>query len=77
MIPVLYAGDENGLLEPGLLFWKNPVSAVLTSWHWYQKQETFPQSVSRFSDSINYLTDATRVINPKCKVIASNMANEE
>ena len=67
MISGLYADDENGLLEPGLLFWKNPVSAVLTSWRWHRNQETFPQSVLQFSDSINYLTNATRVINPKCK----------
>jgi hypothetical protein len=77
MISVPYADDENGLLEPGLFYWKNPVSAVLTSWHWYQMQETFPQSVLQFYDSISYLTDATRVINPKCKGIASTMAHEE
>jgi hypothetical protein len=76
MISVRYADGENGLLESGFLFWKNPVSAVLTSWHWYQLQESFTQSIFQFYDSIN-LTDATRVINPKCKVIASTMVIEE
>jgi len=42
-----------------------------------EKGESLKQSEHRFSDIISCLPDATRVINPNCKVIAGNKAIDE
>ncbi len=42
-----------------------------------EMEESIKQSEYRFSDIISYPPDATRVINPNCKVIASKKAIDE
>lgn len=66
---VIIEGSDNG----ADLF----VVQVYDSTDLREKTETGKQLVYRFSDIINYLMDATRVINPNGKVIDSNNAIEE
>ena len=101
MISVMYADDEEGLLEPGKLFLEKSgqcsADSVASATKALQKTESTSYDAivsdyeilgiegiaflkiirAEFPDIIIYLPDATRVINPSCRVIASSKAIDE